>query len=207
MAGNALDVDADFHTAALAAIDAAVCRFRRNDKFRADLVFVDDILPAKAVAVFFLDRTRNQDGVLIGQEAQVFHDAGTVDGGYDAAELVRRAAAADFRFRFKAFIGIEVPVGFVADADGIDMGVEADEGLAGAHVAQDVAHGVDFYFIEIEFAHFFGDAVDVFLFAAAFAGEFDDVPEEAGHILFIAFSSLFDFFVRYCHENHSYILI
>ena len=86
------------------------------------------------------------------------------------------------------------------------MGVEADEGLAGAHVAQDVAHGVDFHFIEIEFAHFFGNAVDMFLFAAAFTGEFNDVLQETGHILFIAFGGFFDFFVRYCHENHSYIL-
>ena len=182
VAGYTLDVDADFHAAALAAVDAVVCRFRGDDEFRTDLVFVDNVLPAEAVAVFFLDRTGDQDGVLVGQEAKVLHDAGAVDGRNDAAELIRRAAAADFRFRFKAFVGIEIPVGLVADADGVDVGVEADEGLAGAHVAQDVAHGVDFHFIEIEFAHFFGNAVDMFLFAAAFTGEFNDVPQETGHI-------------------------
>ena len=73
----------------MSAVNAAVCRFCGNYEFGSDPVFVMNVLPAKAVAVFFLDRTCNQDGVLIGQEAQVFHDAGAVDGGYDAALILR----------------------------------------------------------------------------------------------------------------------
>ena len=47
VAGNALDVDADFHASALTAVDAAIGRFRRDDEVRANLVFVDDVLPAE----------------------------------------------------------------------------------------------------------------------------------------------------------------
>ena len=67
VAGNALDVDADFHAAALTAVDAAVGRFRRDDEVRADLIFVDDVLPAEAVTVFFLDGAGDEDRIGVGQ--------------------------------------------------------------------------------------------------------------------------------------------
>jgi hypothetical protein len=176
MAGHALNIDADFHTAPLAAVNAAIGRFRRYDEFRTDAVFFDDILPAKTIAIFFLDRTGNQDRIFIGQESQVFHDTGTIDSRYDATALVGCTAAADFRFRFKTFIRVKFPVILIANAYGIDMGIERDERLATAHVTQDIAHGIDFNFIEIESPHFLCDAVDMGLFIAAFAGILYDFP-------------------------------
>ena len=63
MAGNALNVNADFHTASLAAVDAAVGGLCGYYEIRTNLVFVDDVLPAQTVAVLFLNRTGYQNRI------------------------------------------------------------------------------------------------------------------------------------------------
>ena len=67
MAGNTLNIYTDLHTASLSAVDAAVGRFRRDDEVRADLIFVDDVLPAEAVTVLFLDGAGDEDRIGVGQ--------------------------------------------------------------------------------------------------------------------------------------------
>ena len=56
------------------------------------------------------------------------------------------------------------------------MGIKCDERLAAAHVTEDIAHGVDFYFIEIKSPHFLGYPVDMSFFIAAFTGVLYDFP-------------------------------
>ena len=65
MTGDALDVDADLHAAALSAVDSAVGRLGGDDELRTDLVLVDYVLPAEAVAVLFLYRSRDDHPVLV----------------------------------------------------------------------------------------------------------------------------------------------
>ena len=57
--GNALYINTDFHTSALSSVDTAVCRLGGNNKFRTNLVFVDDVLPAKTVTVLLLNSSNN----------------------------------------------------------------------------------------------------------------------------------------------------
>ena len=102
VAGNAVHVDADLHTAAVAAIDAAVGRLGGDDEldlaagvFRAVEVFIDDGLPAHAVAVLFLHGADDHDLVALGDEAQILHDLRAVGRGGHAALLVGAAAAVD----------------------------------------------------------------------------------------------------------------
>ena len=65
MAGNALNVNADFHTASLSAVDTAVCRLCGYYEIGTDLILVDDILPAQTVAVLFLNRTGYKNRILV----------------------------------------------------------------------------------------------------------------------------------------------
>ena len=57
MAGNALNVDTDFHTSSLSTVDTTISWLCGNYEFRTNFVFVDDILPAQTVTVFFLNST------------------------------------------------------------------------------------------------------------------------------------------------------
>ena len=79
VAGNALHVHADLHAAALAAVDVAVGRLGHDHELGPHLAFIDDVLPAQAVAVLFLHRAGDQHRVLIGEEAQILHDLRAVD--------------------------------------------------------------------------------------------------------------------------------
>ena len=63
MAGNALNVNTDFHTASLSAVDAAVRRLCGYYEVRTNLILVDDVLPAQTVAVLFLNRTGYQNRI------------------------------------------------------------------------------------------------------------------------------------------------
>ena len=57
MTAYALYLNAYFHTSSLSTVDTAVCRLCGNNKFRTNLVFVDNVLPAETVTVFFLYST------------------------------------------------------------------------------------------------------------------------------------------------------
>ena len=61
MAGNPFYIDADFHTSTLSAVDTAICRLCGNYKFRANFVFVNNVLPAKTVAILFLNSSGNKN--------------------------------------------------------------------------------------------------------------------------------------------------
>src|SRR5699024_5595236 len=95
VAGNAFHIHADLHASALSAVDAAVCRLCGDDEFRTDLIFIDNVLPAQAVAVFFLDGSDDHDPATFRDQIHIFHDPRAVYCGYDAAALVGHAAPAD----------------------------------------------------------------------------------------------------------------
>ncbi len=80
MAGHAEHFDLDLHAAAVTAVDVAVGGLGGDDELGTDLVLVDDVLPAQAVTVFFLNGSGDQDFVFIGEHAQIFHDLCAVDG-------------------------------------------------------------------------------------------------------------------------------
>ena len=65
VAGNTLYVYTDFHTSSLAAVDSAVSRLCGDNEFRTNLVFVDNVLPAETVTVFFLNSTGYEYGVFV----------------------------------------------------------------------------------------------------------------------------------------------
>ena len=69
MTGDSVHIDADLHTPSLAAVNAAVSRLCGDDEFRTDFVFIDDVLPAEAVAVFFLDGSGYKDRILVAEHA------------------------------------------------------------------------------------------------------------------------------------------
>ena len=199
VAGNTVHVDADLHTAAMAAIDAAVGRLGGDDEldlvsgvFRAAKVFIDDGLPAHAVAVLFLNGADDHDLVAIGDEAEILHDLGAVSRGSHAAFLVGAAAAVDDIVRLIAFVGIGGPVFPVADADGIDVGVDGDDLVARAHPADDVAELVEFDLIIAQLFHLGGNALHNALFLAGFRRNCDHVAEELHHISLVAFRCLLD---------------
>ena len=201
VAGNALHVHPDFHAAPVAPVDAAVGGLGGDDEL--DLaagvlgtleVLVDDVLPAHAVAVLLLHGADHHDLVACGNQAHVLHDLGAVHGGGHAALLVAAAPAVEDVLGLIAGVGVGFPVADVADAHGVDVGVDGDDLLALAHPADDVAQAVDLHLVIAQLFHFGLDAHDHFLLLAALAGVGDHVPQEPAHVRLVALGGLFDRF-------------
>jgi len=199
VAGDAVHIDADLHTAAVAAIDAAVGRLGGDDELDlaagvlgAVEVFIDDGLPAHAVAVLLLHGADDHDLVALGDEAQILHDLRAVGRGGHAALLVGAAAAVDDLVGLVALIGVGRPVLAVADADGIDVGVDGDDLVAAAHPADDVSELVKLDLVIAQLFHLGGDALDDALFLAGLGRNGDHVAQEFCHIGAVAFGSFLD---------------
>ena len=176
MAGNTLYINTDFHTSTLSSVDTAVSRLGGNNKFRTNLVFVDDVLPAKTVAVFLLNGSDNQNGIFVAQQTQILHNLCTVYSRYDTAALVGYTATADFCICLIALRRMKFPVFDICDTNRINVSIKANQSFTGSHISKNISHGIDLNLIELQLSHFFCNAVNVRLFIAAFAGVFYDFP-------------------------------
>ena len=201
VAGHAVHIHADLHPAAMAAIDAAVGGLGGDDELHlvpgvlgAVEIFIDDGLPAHTVAVLLLNGAHHHDPVAGGDQVQILHDPGAVGGGGHAALLVGAAPAIDDLVGLIALIGVGLPVLDVADAHGVDVGIQGDDLVAGAHPADDIAQLVELHLVIPQAFHFLGDAADHTLLLAGFRGDGDHVPQELGHSGTIVLRGLFDGF-------------
>ena len=89
---------------------------------------------------------------------------------------------------------ISLPVFDVADAHGVNVGIQGDDLVAGTHPANDVAQLVELHLVIPQAFHFLGDAADDALFLAGFRGDGDHVPQELGHSGTIVLCGLLDGF-------------
>lgn len=103
----------------------------------------------RPVTVFFLDGSGDYDPVCIIQKSQILHDLCSIYSRYDAAALIRSSTPANLCLGLKTFIRVELPVVDVANAYSVDVGVVADQRLAGSHVAQHIALGIDLYLVKV----------------------------------------------------------
>ena len=177
VAGDALHIHADLHAAPVTPVDAAVGRLGGDHEL--DLApgvlgtvedLVDDVLPAHTVAVLLLHGADHHDLIAFRDQPQILHDLDAVNGGGHAALLVGAAPAVDHIVCFIALVGVGFPVGEVADAHGVDVGVDGDDLLAIAHPADDVAETVDLHLVIAQMLHLSLDAVDDLALFAAFTG-------------------------------------
>ena len=213
MAGDALYIHPDLHAAPVAPVDAAVSGLRGDDKLnlaagvlRAVEVLVDDVLPAHAVAVLLLDGAHYHDLVACGNQVQLLHDLHAVHGGGHAALLIGAAPAVDHVLGLIAFVGVGFPVGEVADAHGIDVGVDGDDLLAVSHPADDVAQTVHFHLVVAKPLHLRFDAVNNLPLLAALAGMGDHFPQKAGHVRLIILGRSLDRFKIHIITLHDPVL-
>ena len=176
----------------MTAIDATVGGLGGNDELGLNAVLVVDVLPAHAVAVLFLDGTDDHDLVALGDEAHVFHHLGSVGSRSHATLLVGAAAAVDDLVGLVALIGIGIPVIDVADADGVDVGVDGDDLVALAHKAHNVAQAVDLDLVIAKALHLGLDAGDNLALLARLRGMRDHSAQEASHISTMRLSSSLD---------------
>ena len=188
VAADALHVHADLHAAAVSAVDAAVRGLGGDDELGLDAVDVVDVLPAHAVAVLFLHGADDHDLVALGDEVHVLHHLGGVRGARHAALLVGSAAAADELVILEALVRVEVPVVAVADAHGVDVGVDGDDLLALAHEAHDVTEAVHLDLVEAQLLHLGLDAGDDLALLAGLAGVRDHGAQERRHVLAVGVS-------------------
>ena len=177
----------------MATVDAAVGGLSGNDELHLAAgvigtveVLVDDGLPAHTVAVLLLHGAHHHDLIAGGDEAQILHDPGAVGGGGHAALLIGAAPAVDDVLSFVALVWVGLPIGEVADADGVDMRVDGDDLFSIAHPADDIAETVYLHLVIAEMLHLRLDAVNNLALLAAFAGVGDHFPQKAGHIRLIA---------------------
>ena len=159
MARHARDRDADFHAPAMAAPHLAIGGIGNHDAFRADVVFVDEVLPAEAVAILFLHRADHVERV-IARQIEVFDDFRAINHAGQRAFLIRRAAPVNDAVLEFAFIRVMRPRGGIADADGIHMRVNRQNCLAVADAPYNIAHRVNRDFIEPDAEHFLLDMLN-----------------------------------------------
>ena len=192
VAGGAVNVDANLHAAAVTAVDAAVGGLGGNDELGLNAVLVVDVLPAHAVAVLFLDGADDHDLIALRDETHVLHHLGSVGSGSHAALLVRAAAAVDDLVGLVALIGIGVPVLDVADADGVDVGVDGDNLVALAHKAHNVAQAVDLDLVIAKTLHLGFDASDNLALLAGLRGMANHCAKKTRHVSTMRLSSSLD---------------
>ena len=202
VAGDALGLDFDFHAAAVAVVDLQAGRLGRDDDFGAQLAFLDDVLPAQAVAILFLHAGDHPDRQLFRHHPEFLQHGDGVDGGDHAALLVGHAAAIDLAVLDDGRIGLDlVPEGDVADVDGVAVAVEGDHARAVADAAEQVAHAVDDDFVVAHLLHGRGHELDHVAFLAAQRGDAGDVFQEIRDFAF----ALFGFRVQF--RTHFLLLL
>jgi len=182
VAGDPCDVHPDLHPAAVAAVDAVVGRLGGHHERGAHAVLLDEVQPAQAVAVLLLHGSRDHVGVGVREQAEVLRDPPAVHRGDDATQLVRRPPAADQFLVLEALERVEVPVLGIADADGVDVAVESDEGLPRPHGADRAAEPVDAGGGVPELLHLRDDQPGLGLLLATGAPVPDEGPEKGGHV-------------------------
>ena len=198
MTGNSLNIDTDFHTSSLSTVDTTVCRLCRNYELRTNLVFVDDVLPAKSVTVFFLNCTNNHYFVSFWNESEIFHDLCSVYTRYDTATLVRYSTSTDLCLCLVSIVWIEFPVIDVTDTYCINMCVKCDDLVASSHESHNISLWVDDNFVKSNFLHLSSDCLYVSFLITAFSRIFYDSTKESSHVFLIAFCILFDFVKIHC---------
>ena len=102
------------------------------------------------------------------------------------------STAADQLVILEALVRVEVPVLDVADANGVDVGVDGDDLVAVAHEAHDVAKAVDLYLVEAELLHLGLDAGDDLALLAGLGRVADHGAKERCHILAVVLGGLLD---------------
>ena len=211
VAGHAVHIHADLHAAAVTAVDTAVGRLGGNDEL--DLVasvlgtvevLVHDGLPAHTVAVLFLHGTDDHHLIALGDQVQILHDLDAISSGGHAALLVAAAAAIDDVLGFISLVGVSFPVADVADAHGVDVGVDGDDLVTAAHPANDIAQLVELDLVITQSFHFLSDALDNALLLAGLRGNGNHVAQELDHCRLIAFRGLLDGFK--IHNEPPYFL-
>ena len=165
----------DLHAASVTPVDLAVGRFCNHNEFRFNFIFIEDVLPAKAIAVFFLHRANYQQRVVVFQ-LQIFDDFSGIHHGGHAAFLITGATPDNDFFVLKPFIRIIFPVFRVADAYRVNVGVHGDKVLSMSDIAENITHRINFHFIEADFFHFFFDSCDNFFFFGTFTGNGNHIP-------------------------------
>ena len=174
VAGNALYINSDLHTASVSAVNSAVSRLCGDDEldfalriFRTVEISVDDVLPAHAVAVLFHYGTNYHDFVSLRNESEVLHDPCAVYSRSHSSFLVGSAASVDDIVGLISLVRIICPVVYISNSYGIDVAVDSDDLVAVAHPADNVAECVYFDLVIAEFFHLGLDAhYDLFLLSA-----------------------------------------
>jgi len=136
---------------------------------------LDDVLPAEAVTVLFLDGAGDKQGI-VAVKAQLFDNFAGIDHGCHAAFLVAGSPAEDDLVIFISGVRIMLPVFPVSNTHGVDVGIHGNQVLSGADVPQDIAHGIDFHPVKSHGFHFLFDTLHDFFFLAAFTGNGHHVP-------------------------------
>ena len=152
-------MDFDLHATPMAAIDSQAGRFGDHDKIRAQSIFIDDVLPAQTVTVFFLDSAGDPERHIVGNAAFLDESAG-IDTGSDATFHIAGAAPIQNTVLDIAGMWIPVPERQVTDIDRIDMSVQRDHLWSVTDPPQHIAHRVDSHFVVAELQHFIVNAFD-----------------------------------------------
>ena len=165
----------------MTAIDAQARRLGADHEFRTQFEFVDDVLPAQTVAIFFLNRARDDERVFALQP-QVFDHFASIDHCRHAALLIGTTATPNRILVFFTFVRIAFrPKTTIANADRVDMGIHGNDVRTMTNIALDVAHRIDDDFVESDLFHLLFDAQNDLALLARFTRDADHVAKELRH--------------------------
>ena len=199
VATPAFDLHPNLHPAPMTAIDVQVGRLSNDNEFRLELLFVQQVLPAQAVAVLLHDCAGEIDRELVVQ-AQLLDDLPCIDHCGHAALLIHGAPAPDLAVFDSRLERVEAPLLAVAGIDGVNVGVEGDHARALANAPDNAPQTVNTHLVEADLLHFLLDDLnDLLLFGGKGRGA-DKVCEEANGIFFERLGSLVNGFVGSIHQ-------
>src|SRR5208283_1266941 len=157
------------HSPAMSAVHAQIGWLREHHALRPDTVFLENVDPRQAVAVFFLHRSHNPQRV-VAVESKILDHLARVNHAGHAPALIAGAASVDKTIFHLALVRIPGPFLGIANTDGVSVRVHHDHVFAGADASKYVAHGINADFVKAHAFHLLLDALNNGTFVRTLAG-------------------------------------
>ena len=129
MTRTSAHVNLDLHAPAMSAVHAQIGWLREHHAIRPDTVFLENVDPRQAVAVFFLHRSHDPQRVVAFQLQILYHLARVNHAGH-ACALIIGAASVDETILHFALVRVPGPFLRIANTDGVDVRVHHDHAFA-----------------------------------------------------------------------------
>ena len=128
-------MDFHLHPAPLAAVNTQAGWLGNHDQVRAQTAFIDNVLPAQTVTVFFLHGGGHVQRDII-RHAGFFEQCGGINARGNSALLIAGTASIEYSVLDISGVWVAIPQGKVAGIHGVRMSIQGNHEWTGAHPAK-----------------------------------------------------------------------